>query len=94
MNIKEKLKNEINQCSWELLAPHQKSGALYLIEADLDLLDVAVQIAEDNVDKIQDWLSQKQLSRINDHQASELCAKSFKFVIVRPYVIAQIFFYH
>lgn len=72
--------------------PHAATDALVLVASELDLLDVGVAIANDQVTTVQRWISEQllykpspeQLSDWNEHQS-----KRFHALIVRPYVLVQ-----
>lgn len=86
-----KLRSEIQAVGWSALAPHAKRGALLLADTELDLLDVAVAVADDDAAQIRHWLEATRLMRIDPARGTELLAgRRFQFVIVQPYVLAQV----
>jgi hypothetical protein len=85
-----KLRAQIQHVDWPALAPHAKRGALVLVDTALDLLDVAVAVAEDDATRVREWLEAACLSRCDPtNEGAELKTARFQFVIVQPYVLAQ-----
>jgi hypothetical protein len=61
------------------------------VKADLDLVEVAFHISEDNKDQVGQWLSDGKIAKVTDEQAStwyEADAEVWA-VVVRPYVLIQ-----
>lgn len=90
--LAEKLKNEIGTADWPLLAPHAKRGVLLLIHPQLDLLEVAVQVAEDRAEQIRMWLDDGKITRPTPPQLKEWETGDIIFtcVIVQPFVLVQL----
>lgn len=85
-----KLRAELQHVDWRALTPHAKRGALVLVDTGLDLLDVAVAVAEDDATRVREWLEAARLSRCElADETAELRTSRFQFVIVQPYVLAQ-----
>ena len=84
--LREKLKSEVQATPWPDLVPHAKRGALLLAAKSLDLLDVAVAVADDDVAAIRGWLEAGSLSKADPGESH---GGRFQFVIVQPYVLAQ-----
>lgn len=90
--LREELAETLDEAEWNWLAPHARRDSLILVSPDLDLLDVGVAIANDNVLYVQRWIAEAliqkpspaQLSDWNGHQE-----KRFKALIVQPYVLVQ-----
>jgi hypothetical protein len=77
---------------WEDLAPHQARGALLLLTAKIDLLDVAEAMTHDDTARISAWLASGALQRVSREHAARLEATEdlrFQFVVVQPWVLAQ-----
>ncbi len=91
-NLKEKLKNEIEKVTWPLLEEHNKREALLIVDLELDLVEVAAAVAEDDVENVKAWLSSEKLLRPTEQMVQsyeENPELGFKFIIIQPYVIAQ-----
>ncbi len=91
-DLRAKLRGEISHVSADALLPHHRRGALVVAAADLDLLDAAVAIAEDDVDAVTDFIESGRLAKPSLGDLASWCVdeeRRFQFVIVRPYVLAQ-----
>ena len=78
--------------SWSPLAPHAKRGGLILVDATLDLVDVAVAVAEDDTGSVQRWMQARQLARPTEEQKEKWKTEAedrFTAIIVQPYVLAR-----
>lgn len=91
-DLREELAESLDQAEWDWLAPHAKRDSLIVVTAGLDLLDVGVAIANDNVSSVQRWIEESliqkpsplQLTAWNQNQS-----KRFNTLIVQPYVLVQ-----
>lgn len=98
-DLRQKLRTEVMSCYWEDLAPHQARGALLMLVPEIDLLDVAEAMANDDKLRISQWLEAGALRRVGASEAEHLGALSeslgedaaprFQFVVVQPWVLAQ-----
>ena len=89
---REKLAGEVLDAPWRELAPHFARDAMLLVAPEVDLLDVAVAMARDDVARMQGWLEGGSLIRPGTDQAEAWAKESprFQAVIVQPWVVAQI----
>lgn len=91
--LRDKLEKDIDKASWEMLSDHHKRGAVFWAK-DVDLLDVAVALATDEVSKVKLWLDSGSFLKVEDEHADEWAkepkAKNFKFIIVQPYVVISL----
>ncbi len=91
-NIREKLEAEIAPVAWKDLQRVFARGIALYVDPDLSLVDVAVEIAEDNTTKVEEWMSQNKITRITDQQAIEWNNSKAELLtaIVKPWVLVQI----
>lgn len=90
-SIRDKLDSERAITDWRSLKPHHGKETLFLVDDQLDLLDAAVAVAEDDADSIKRWLALGWLARPTDAQAqawTENPDAPFAFFIVQPFVLA------
>ena len=87
-SLKTKLKDDVGTVSWSWLRPHQPHGSLFLLAEKLDLVEVAVEVAEDRVAQIKVWLENGDLIRPTSDQVAEWEKSGglFSGIIVKPYV--------
>ncbi len=87
-SLKATLKDDVGTVSWSWLRPHEKHGILFLVAEKLDLVEVAVEVAEDRVTQIKTWLENGDLIRPTPDQVVEWekIGGLFTGIIVKPYV--------
>ena len=85
------LEEEVLATTFSDLAPHFARGALLVARGDLDLVEAAIALAQDDVTRVEAWLADGALTRPTDAQASAWAEASprFQFLIVQPWVLAQ-----
>jgi len=86
-----KINQETSRIAWKELQRFFASGATVLVTADLDLVEVAFQIAEDNKHQVEQWLSEGKIGKVTDKQASTWYEADTEVwaVVVSPYVLIQ-----
>lgn len=91
--IRKKLISEALECDWMMLEQHHARGALFVVEKSLNLFDVGVAIAQDDVTSVKVWQAQEKLRTPTDEEVCSWKArpqlKMAKFIILRPYVLIQ-----
>lgn len=91
-DLRAQLAENLEEANWEWLMPHVDRDVLLIVSAELDLLEVGVAIASDNVTSVQRWVSKQQIYKPSSIQVvswNENRAKKFKALIVSPYVLIQ-----
>lgn len=82
---------ETAQIAWKELQRFFAGGAVIAVSADLDLVEVAFQMSEDNKKQVAQWLSESRIDMVADAQALawyEADADVWA-VVVSPYVLVQ-----
>lgn len=82
---------ETAQIAWRELQRYFASGAAMHVSDELDLVEVAFQISEDNADQVAQWMQAGLLGRVSDQQALAWYeADAIVWAVVaRPYVLVQ-----
>lgn len=91
-DLRAELAENLDQAEWDWLLPHVMRDAVVVVANELDLLDVAVAIANDNVGEVQHWISEQLISKPSSTQMSDWNGdrtKRFHALIVQPYVLVQ-----
>ncbi len=91
-DLSAELAGRMGEAAWEWLVPHVDRDALIVVSADLDLLDVGVAIANDDVAHVQPWIDQKLIQKPSPDQIKTWTAASnqrFNALILQPYVLMQ-----
>ena len=90
--LRQKLLMEIERVSWRPLVPHHDKGHLWLLAGDLELIEVALAVANDELAHVSGWIQSGQLRRPEaqevDAWTADPIAQHFEFVIVQPFVFA------
>lgn len=86
-----KVNLETSRIAWKELQRFFASGSAVAVSAELDLVEVAFQISEDNKAQVEQWLAAGQIGQVTDEQALawyEADADVWA-VVVSPYVLVQ-----
>jgi len=86
-----KLTLETAKMAWKELERFFASGALIAVQPELDLVEVAVCIANDDKTAIAQWLSDGHIAKVTDAQAlrwHEADANLWT-VVVKPWILVQ-----
>lgn len=87
-------KSEVEQADWAALKDHNKRGALFIIDKNLKLEEVANAFARDFSSVVKIWLDSKELQIVDDKMAEDFAKNEFEklanFLIVQPYVLMQL----
>ncbi|MDP3845594.1 MAG: DUF2288 domain-containing protein [Pseudomonas sp.] len=86
-----KLLGETARISWAELQPFFARGALLWVSAELDLVAVAVAVAQDDKASIAAWLAATQVGKLEAVQASDWLERDPPLwtVVVAPWVLVQ-----
>lgn len=91
-DLRAELAESIDEAEWNWLMPHVQRGAVVVVDKNLDLLDVGVAIATDNVSSVQHWIGEQLIYKPSpeDKEAwNRNQTKRFNALIVQPYVLVQ-----
>ena len=91
-DLKAELTQNLDEAEWEWLIPHVQRDAVILVPIELDLLNVGIAIASDNILQVQKWIDEQLLGKPSVTQIGEWNsdrAKRFNTLIVQPYVLIQ-----
>lgn len=86
-----KMNLETARIAWRELQRYFASGAAIYVSPDLDLVEVAYQISEDNKEQVLAWMEAKQVAPVTDEQARAWFESDADMwaVVVSPYVLVQ-----
>ncbi len=82
----------VDEAEWDWLMPHAQRDAIVMVDPQLDLLDVGVAIASDDVSAVQQWIEEQRLYKPTSQQLSDYGrdrTRRFNALIVQPYVLVQ-----
>lgn len=86
-----KLNLETSQMAWKDMQRYFASGVALYVADDLDLVEVAFQMSEDNASQIQQWMAAEKFDKVSDEQAAAWYAADVILwaVVVSPWVLVQ-----
>ena len=89
--LRAKLNEETGQVPWTSLLPFFARGDVIAVADDLNLLDVAVAVAEDRAAEIDCWMADARIGPVSDDQAKTWHNSEAEVwaVVVRPWVLVQ-----
>lgn len=86
-----KLNLETAQMPWREMQRYFASGVALYVSPELDLVEAAFQMSEDNVGQIKVWMEEGKFGKVSDAQAAEWVAADAVLwtVVVSPWVLVQ-----
>jgi hypothetical protein len=91
-DLKQELAAKIDVADWHILRAHLERGGLIVVDGMLDLAEVGVGVAADDVPAIERWLLSGLLGKPTAQQIErwdEEKGKRLLCLIVSPYVLVQ-----
>jgi hypothetical protein len=82
---------ETSRIAWKELLRFFAAGTVIAVDEALDLVEVAVEIANDNAAQIKQWMSQEKIGKVSDEQAKTWLETDATLwaVVVRPWILVQ-----
>jgi hypothetical protein len=90
--LKQELSEMVGPAEWRWLSPHANRGAVVMVDPDLDLAEVGVAIATDDVSTVNRWIAEELLTKPSLGQMEtweQNATKRFQSLIVQPFVLVQ-----
>ncbi len=86
-----KLNLETAQMVWSDMQRYFASGVALYVSPELDLVEAAFQMSEDNVGQIKLWMEEGKFGKVCDAQAAEWVSSDAVLwtVVVSPWVLVQ-----
>jgi hypothetical protein len=88
--IQEQLLEELADVTWSDLQPHAKRDAVIIVHESLNIVDVGLAIANDEVAKVDVWIAEQLIQKPTPNQLSHWNqdpTQKFSTLIVAPYVL-------
>jgi hypothetical protein len=92
-SIQEQLAQDLADVSWKDIIPHCQRDAVIAVYEGLDMIEVGVAIAQDNIAQVQVWVEEQLLQKPSAQQLSlwnQSPEQLFSVLIVAPYVLMTI----
>jgi len=85
------LETEAGDIAWVELQRFFAAGRVIAVSVDLDLIEVALECAADNIARFDDWTRAGRVGPVTDDQAREwLDANALmRAVVIKPWVLVQ-----
>ncbi|MCC5604626.1 DUF2288 domain-containing protein [Nostoc favosum] len=98
-DLRAELTEILDEAEWEWLIPHVQRDAVIVVALELNLVDVGVAIASDNIPSVEQWIDKQLIAKPTIVQVGEWNGdafgglrqrtKRFNTLIVQPYVLVQ-----
>ncbi|MEE6250870.1 MAG: DUF2288 family protein [Bdellovibrionota bacterium] len=89
-SLYEKLKTELQTVEFDALKPHVDRDALIVCRPKLDIIQIAIDLAQDNVEKIKALMASGDLKKVTKEEAEEIpMDRKYVFIIIQPFVLVQ-----
>ncbi len=86
------LAEELADIEWRDIIPHSQRDAVIVVTSSLDILDVGMALANDEVQAVQHWISEQLIYKPSQEELSDWNgqpAKTFSALIVQPFVLIE-----
>ena len=89
--LRAKLNRETSRISWKELLRFFAAGTVIAVSEELDLVEVAIQISNDNKALIEQWMIESRVNKVSDAQAKDWLETDAILwaVVVRPWILVQ-----
>lgn len=91
IDLRDLLNAQTGRVAWSELQRHFARGMLFIVDKDLDLIETATRIIDDDAQQVSAWIDNKRLMRADlDHaRAWEAAQTQFWAVVAAPWVLVQ-----
>ncbi|MGK7944108.1 MAG: DUF2288 domain-containing protein [Microcystaceae cyanobacterium] len=89
-DIKDRLSQDLADTQWRDIEPHAKRDAVIVVHNSLDMVEVGVAFAQDNVTSVQHWIDEQLIQKPTPEQLTEWNNQpeiEFSTLIVQPFVL-------
>lgn len=88
---REELNTETAKILWKELERFFANGTTIYVSPDLDLIDVALEVCQDNKTQMEQWMAEGRVGQVSDAQAIEWMEADTTVwsVVVKPWVLVQ-----
>lgn len=91
-DLRLELAEMVEPAEWRWLSPHAERGAVVIVDQALDLVDVGMAIATDDVPTVNRWIAEELITKPTQDQVEDWVQaerKRFNALIVQPFVLVQ-----
>ena len=90
--LRDRLNLQTARITWPELERYFAGGKVIQVTPELDLIDVAACIAEDEATQLKNWIDNQQVGQLNDDTALQWAAQqpdNLWAVVIAPWVLVQ-----
>lgn len=89
--LRAKLNGETSRMQWKELLRFFASGTVIVVSEQLDMIEVAACIADDDKNAVAQWLAEGSIAKVSDAQASAWLETDAELwtVVVKPWILVQ-----
>lgn len=89
--LEQRLYDQTAMVLWKELERHFARGVVLNVNPELDLVEVAVSLVEDNTRQFRQWMENGEVSELSDSRASQWAAEQpvLWAVVAAPWVLVQ-----
>ena len=89
--LEDKIKKDIFTAKWSDLQRHYALGSVYLLDGEVDMLELSIAVASDDAEKIKALLESGKMGQIPDDLAKNFAKDNsmFQCSIIQPFVFVQ-----
>ena len=86
-----KINSETAKIHWKELQRYFAGGYTLQVETELDLIEVAYQMQQDNAEQIEQWMNEQLLHQVSNEQAREWYNDDAELwsCVIKPWVLIQ-----
>ena len=90
-SVRAKVNQETSKIAWKDLQRFFAAGMALTVSEDLDLVEVAFQVSEDNATRIREWMAAGKFGKVSDEQAVIWFERDELLwaVVISPWVLVQ-----
>ncbi|MCD6186912.1 MAG: DUF2288 domain-containing protein [Desulfuromusa sp.] len=88
----ESFKRDLAEVNWRELKIHLQRDSIIIVAAELDLIEVAVAVADDDKTRVEIWIAENQLAKPTAEHLERWQQESgnrFQMLIVQPFILVQ-----
>lgn len=91
LSLSDRLNQETAVIAWSDLVKHFARGVVIHVSANLDLIDAAICLIEDNAAQLESWAADSKVRRASDDDARDWTEREPEFwcVVTAPWVLVQ-----
>jgi hypothetical protein len=89
--LRAKLNLETSQMPWKELLRYFAAGMVVSVSHELDLVDVATHIANDDKASVQRWMAGNHIAKVSDAQAAAWLEADLALwtLVIKPWILVQ-----